>query len=327
MGPANAGRYREWARLKPGTTDKQAPVSAGRRVITVIINPLSGSRGRRDLGVRRAALAKRLLAAHRLDDTRVFVTEYPGHAIVLAREAVSAGSSLVCAWGGDGTLNEVATALVHSNVVLGVIRAGSGNGFARELGIPAGAQEALEVALHGRDRVIDAGEVGGRLFFNVAGIGLDAHIAALFNTRAPHLRGFWRYVTLGWRELMTYRCQRYRLDADGERLDTEAFMVVLANLRQYGSGAYIAPQAEPDDGRLDLVVVEARSTMRAFLLTPRLFAGNLHRARGILTRRVTRISISSDAVLLCHVDGETFEAGTEVTAVVKPKALRVRVRK
>lgn len=296
-------------------------------MITIIINPLSGARGRHDVGARRAVLAKRFLDAHQLDSSRVLVSKNPGHAIVLAREAVSAGSSLVCAWGGDGTLNEVATPLVRSNVPLGVIPAGSGNGFARGLGIPLDPAKALDVALHGRDRVIDAGALGGRLFFNIAGIGLDAHIAALFNTRAPHLRGFWRYVTLGWRELMTYRCQRYRLDADGERLETEAFMVVLANLRQYGSGAYIAPQAEPDDGRLDLVVVEARSTMRAFLLTPRLFARNLHRARGILTRRVTRISISSDAVLLCHVDGETFEAGTEVTAVVRPQALRVRVPK
>lgn len=294
-------------------------------MITIIINPLSGARGRGDLGTRRAALAKRILDAHQLDSSRVFVSEYPGHAIVLAGEAVAAGSSLVCAWGGDGTLNEVATALAHSNVPLGVIPAGSGNGFARELGIPLDPQQALEVALHGRDRVIDAGELGGRLFFNIAGIGLDAHIAALFNTRTPHRRGFWRYVLLGWRELMTYRPARYRLDLDDERLEREAFMVVLANLRQYGNGACIAPQAEPDDGRLDLVVVEARSTMRAILLTPRLFARNLHRARGILTRCVTRTTISSTTPLLCHVDGETFEAGTQVMATVRPQALRVRV--
>lgn len=294
-------------------------------MITVIINPLSGSRGRGELGVRRAALAKRLLNRHQLDNSRVFVTEYPGHAIVLAREAVAAGSSLVCAWGGDGTLNEVATALVHSNVPLGVIPAGSGNGFARELGIPLDPQKALEVALHGGDRVIDAGELGDRLFFNIAGIGLDAHVAALFNTCMPHRRGFWRYVLLGGRELMTYRPARYRLDLDDERLEREAFMVVLANLRQYGNGACIAPQAVPDDGRLDLVVVEARSTMRAFLLTPRLFARNLHRARGILTRCVTSTTISSATPLLCHVDGETFDAGTEITATVRPQALRVRV--
>jgi len=291
---------------------------------TIIINPLAGSRGRHDPGPQRAALAKQLLDARQLEG-RVFVSQYSGHASVLAREAVAGGSSLVCAWGGDGTLNEVASVLAHTSVPLGVIPAGSGNGFARELGISADPEVALAQALTGRDRVIDAGEIAGRLFFNVAGIGLDAHIAALFNTRAPHRRGFWRYVLLGWRELTRYRPASYLLDADGERLDVEAIMVVLANLRQYGNGAYIAPLAQPDDGHLDLVVVQSMSLMRTFLLTARLFAGNLHRARGILTRRVTRISIASSTRLLCHVDGETFEAGTEVTATVRPQALRVRV--
>ena len=293
-------------------------------MITVIINPLSGSRGHRDLGAQRAALARRLLAAHQLD-SRIHVSEHPGHANALAREAVAAGSSLVCAWGGDGTLNEVGSALVHTSVPLGVIPAGSGNGFARELGISADPEVALDQALTGCDRVIDAGEMAGRLFFNVAGIGLDAHIAALFNTQAPHRRGFWRYVLLGLRELTTYRPAAYLLDWDGEQLEVEAIMVVVANLRQYGNGAYIAPQAQPDDGRLDLVIVQARSAMRAFFLTPRLFAGNLDRARGILTRPVTRIRISSRTPLLCHVDAETFEAETEVTARVRPQALKVRV--
>lgn len=293
-------------------------------MIAVIINPLSGSRGRGDVGPGRAALAGRLLATRGLD-AHVHVSAYPGHAIGLAREAVAAGASLVCAWGGDGTLNEVATALVNTGIPLGIIPAGSGNGLARELGLFLNPEEAFAIALHGCDRLIDAGEIGGRLFFNVAGIGLDARIAAEFNTRAPHRRGFWRYVGIGWRQLVTYRPESYRIEADGERFDHKAIMVVLANLRQYGNGAYIAPQAEPDDGYLDLVVVGARSTMGALLLTPRLFARNLQHARGILTRRIRSIRISSDAPLLYHVDGEAFEAGQEIVGLVRPRALRVRV--
>ena len=293
-------------------------------MITVIINPHSGSHASRDLGLQRTAEAKHFLDGRRIN-SRVVVSEYAGHASVLAREAVAAGSSLVCAWGGDGTVNEVGTALVHSGVPLGVIPAGSGNGFARELGMSVEPESALAQLLAGSDRMIDAGELAGRLFFNVAGIGLDARIANLFNTRAPHRRGFWRYVRLGWRELMTYRPASYVLDLHDERFEVEAIMVVLANLRQYGNGAYIAPQAQPDDGHLDLVVVQAMSPMRAFLLTPRLFAGNLHRAHGIVTRRVTRISIASATPLLCHADGEPFEAKSEVRALVRPGALRVRV--
>jgi YegS/Rv2252/BmrU family lipid kinase len=293
-------------------------------VITIIINPMSGAHGRGDLGAARSAFATRLLQMRGVD-ANVCVSQYPGHALTLAREAVAAGASLVCAWGGDGTLNQVGTALVDTGIPLAVIPAGSGNGFARELGMSFNPEDAFGLALSGHDRLIDAGEIAGRLFFNVAGIGLDAQIAAAFNTRAAHRRGFWRYVGIGWRELMTYRPGSYRIEANGERFDREAIMVVLANLRQYGNGAYIAPQAEPDDGCLDLVVVEARSKPRAFLLTWRLFAKSLHRADGILTRRVSRVTISSNTPLLCHVDGEAFDAGLTVTAIVRPRALKVRV--
>lgn len=294
-------------------------------MITIVINPLSGSRGNGQ-GRQRARLARRLLDARRVE-ARVLVSEYAGHAVELTRRAVADGATLVCAWGGDGTINEVARVLAHTNVPLGVVPEGSGNGFARDLGLLLPPDRALAVALEGREITLDAGELGGRLFFNVAGVGLDARIAALFNGRTSERRGFWRYVALGWRELLACRAEHYRLEADGERLDAHAMMVVLANLRQYGSGACIAPRAAGDDGRLDLVVVGVTSTLRAFLLTPRLFAGTLDRARDIQTRQVTRTTIASvsKTPLLCHVDGEAFEAGTELMGRVRPKALRVRI--
>lgn len=290
-------------------------------LIAVIVNPRSGSRGG-NLG--RVARARRLVAAAGRP-AEVLISEYPGHAVELARRAVAGGARLVCAWGGDGTVNEVAQALVHTAVPLGVIPEGSGNGFARGLGLFNRPARALDVALHGRDRLIDAGELDGRLFVNVAGTGLDARIATLFNDRAPERRGFWRYVALGWRELLTYRPRRYELDVDGDHFEVRALMIVLANLRQYGHGARIAPRASADDGRLDLVIVGVTSTVRAFLLTPRLFLGNLDRTHGIDTHQITRATIASDSPLACHVDGETFEVRGAVAGVVRPKALRVRV--
>lgn len=292
-------------------------------MLHVIINPLSGARGR-SLGASRAALAGRLLASRGLEG-RIRVTEYPGHASELARQALAEGASLVCAWGGDGTVNEVASALAYTSVPLGVIPEGSGNGFARELGIYLSPEKALDVAINGRERIIDAGQIGDRVFFNLAGIGLDAHIAALFNQRAPHRRGFFRYVWLGWQQLVTYEPATYRIAIEQERLEMRAIMLVTANLRQYGNGAYIAPNADPEDGRLDLVIVGARSMGRAFLLTPRLFTRSLHQARDILTKQVAQISISSSTPLVCHADGEPFEGGHEITVTVKPRALLVRV--
>jgi YegS/Rv2252/BmrU family lipid kinase len=292
-------------------------------MLYVIINPLSGARGRSQ-GVARAAVATRLLAARGLEG-RIRVTERAGHAAELTRQALAEGASLVCAWGGDGTMNEVAGVLVHTNVPLGVIPEGSGNGFARELGLYLSPEAALGVAINGRERIIDAGQIGNRLFFNLAGVGLDARIAALFNQKAPQRRGFFRYIWLGWQQLVTYQPATYRITIDQEHRELRAIMLVAANLRQYGNGAYIAPDADAEDGRLDLVIVGARSMGRAFLLTPRLFTRSLHRARDILTRQVTEVSISSSTPLLCHADGEPFEAGSEITVTVKPKALTVKV--
>ncbi|HEY7442051.1 MAG TPA: diacylglycerol kinase family protein [Vicinamibacterales bacterium] len=292
-------------------------------MLFLIINPLSGARGRSQ-GASRAALATRLLDARGIEG-RVCVTERAGHAAELTRQALAEGASLVCAWGGDGTINEVAGVLVHTSIPLGVIPEGSGNGFARELGVYLKPEQALDVALNGRERLIDAGQMNGRLFFNLAGIGLDATIAALFNYRSPQRRGFLRYVWLGWQQLVTYDPSAYRIQTESEQLDLRAIMIVTANLRQYGNGAYIAPDADAEDGRLDLVIIGARSMTRAFLLTPRLFTRSLHKANNVLTKRVTQVSISSEAPLVCHVDGEPFQAGARVTITVEPKALRVKV--
>ncbi len=302
-------------------------------MLHVIINPRSGARGR-SLGGARAALARRLIGLRRID-ARVHVTEYPGHAVELTREALAEGASLVCAWGGDGTVNEVATVLAYTGIPLAVVPEGSGNGLARELGVYLGPEKAFDVAINGRDRVIDAGQMGDRLFFNLAGIGLDGRIAALFNEQAPQRRGFFRYIWLGWQQLVTYEPASYRIQIQNERenerenepLELRAIMLVTANLRQYGNGAYIAPHADAEDGRLDLVIVGARSMGRAFLLTPRLFTRSLHQAPNILTKQVTRVSISSTKPLVCHADGEPFEAESPVTVTVKPRALTVRVPK
>jgi diacylglycerol kinase (ATP) len=298
-------------------------------MLHVIINPRSGARGR-SLGGARAELARRLIRLRQID-ARVHVTEYPGHASELTREALAEGASLVCAWGGDGTVNEVATVLAYTGIPLAVVPEGSGNGLARELGVYLGPEKAFDVAINGRDRVIDAGQMGDRLFFNLAGIGLDGRIAAVFNQQAPQRRGFFRYIWLGWQQLVTYEPACYRIqiqnERQNERLELRAIMIVTANLRQYGNGAYIAPHADADDGQLDLVIVGARSMGRAFLLTPRLFTRNLHQARNIVTKQVTQVSISSTKPLVCHADGEPFEAGSEVTVTVKPRALTVRVPK
>ena len=180
--------------------------------IAVIINPISGAGGSLDMGPMRARLAAAFLDSQRVDH-EVLVTDRTGHARDLAHGAVARGATVVCAWGGDGTVNEVASALAFTSASMAIVPAGSGNGLAHELRIPKQPAAALAVAVNGVDRVIDAGELGGRLFVNVAGIGFDAAIARRFAGRAPGQRGFLPYLSIAVREIARYSAETYSIAA------------------------------------------------------------------------------------------------------------------
>jgi diacylglycerol kinase (ATP) len=294
-------------------------------VVVVIINPISGTGGRPDVAARRMALANASLRERGIDG-KVFLTERGRHACELTRAAVAEGASLVIAWGGDGTMNEVASELAFGSVALGLVPSGSGNGLARELGIPRDPVAAFRVALDGRDMLIDAGELDGRLFFNIAGIGLDARVAHEFAANGLVKRGFARYLQIAARELWTFEADEHTVAADGDALiRTRALLIALANGRQYGNGAYIAPCARLDDGQLDVVVVQDRRPLETLLEAPFLFAGHVARVRGVTMRAVTHVEITSARPVIYHIDGEPFVGGASVKGRVRPKALRVRV--
>jgi YegS/Rv2252/BmrU family lipid kinase len=256
---------------------------------------------------------------------QVQLTEGPGHALELAREAVAARAALVCAWGGDGTVNEVARAVAGTGAALGIVPAGSGNGLARELGLPWDPAQALGVALGRRERVIDVGDVEGHLFVNLAGIGLDAEVAARFNVRHRGRRGVWPYVWMGAHELLRYRAREYTIRIGPETWHERALAVVCANARQYGGGAIVAPAARLDDGHLDLVVVGARPPLVALRDSLHLFRATLDRAPGVRTARAPVVEIEGPEPLLFHVDGEAVMGGPVLTARIRPAVLRVRV--
>jgi YegS/Rv2252/BmrU family lipid kinase len=290
--------------------------------VAIIINPISG--GASAAAVRaRVQLALTIVDAHG-DRAEVFVTERPGHARELAKAAVKRGVRLVMAWGGDGTISEVASALAFDDVPLGIIPAGSGNGLARELGVNARPERAIADALAARPRPMDAGELDGHLFVNIAGIGLDAYVASRFSTH--HRRGVLGYATLTVQALATYVPKRYRITHEDGVVEARAVLVTLANSAQFGNGARIAPGARVDDGVLDLVVMEERSRIASLCQLPRLFNGTVERARGCSIRRVRTVTIESDQPMMFHVDGEPIQGGTSLKARVHPGALRVAVR-
>lgn len=291
--------------------------------VWVIVNPVAGAARRRSGPAAAAAVVADVCGRHGLAAT-VEVTTGAGHATALAARAVAAGGELVVAWGGDGTVNEIAQALVGHECALGLVPVGSGNGLARALGAPADPAMALERSLTGRSVPIDIGMLGDRVFVNLAGLGLDAAIAERFARRHHQRRGFARYVSSAFRELATYRPDTYTVTWEGGRFTGPLMMVVVANGSQYGNGVIVAPQARPDDGRLDLVLVR-----------PGPFWLDGWRALGVLRGRIlddprvtivqtAAVTIAGPDALRCHCDGEPGTASSPLEIRVRRSALRVR---
>jgi len=296
----------------------------GRSRVAVIANPAAGPAWRRLPPREIASRIGKMLALHQADG-HVELTAGPGHAKTLAHEAVTAGADLVVAWGGDGTINEVASGLMHSRAALGIVPMGSGNGLAREIGVPAGHEAALAAALEGTERTIDAGELNGRVFFNAAGVGFDGHVAGVFAASAGHLRGFASYASVTVRELFRYQAATYVISPEGGPVRTcRALLVSVANTRQWGSGARIAPAALMDDERLDLVIVPALPPAVVLANAWRLFAGSIGGWRAVETQQVRSATIRCSPPAAVHVDGEPAGRLGSIDIRVIPAALRVR---
>ncbi len=294
------------------------------RSVAVVINPISGTGGRPDVGRRRAELAAALLEARGIL-SHVVLTERPGHARELTRALLAQGVGTVVAWGGDGTVNEVASALAFGAIPLAIVPSGSGNGLARELRIPFDPSAALAVALDGRVRSMDAGELDGHLFFNIAGIGLDARVAHRFAANGLARRGFVRYLQLTLQELMAFQADEHTIVTDEGPIRSRTLLVAIANSRQYGNGALIAPQALLDDGQLDIVVVAHRSPFWTACQIPRVFTGQLRQTPGVVMRKTATVEVTSALPVVYHVDGEPFVGSSSISGRVRPNALNVRV--
>ena len=289
----------------------------------IIVNPYAGRSGR--IAARtdhRARLAREALVSCGIRGEVAF-TGRRGTARALARSIVEAGATSLVCWGGDGTVNEVASEAARHGLPLGIVPGGSGNGLARELGLDRQPEAALRTALRGPERILDAGEIDGRFFANVAGVGFDAHVARL--AERFERRGAWSYFAAGIPELLAYRPSTYRIRTGEDTFRADALLVTIANGRQYGNGAVIAPRARPDDGRLDLVCVPALPAAVLLWQARRLFTGTVDRVRGVRTVPIGDAEVEGDGPLPFHVDGEACTGGPSLRVRVLPRALRVRV--
>lgn len=285
----------------------------------LIVNPVSG------LGTTaRAASRSRIELAYRLVagagvPIDVAATERAGHAAELAAKYVAGGIERVIAWGGDGTINEAAGPLIGTNVALGIVPSGSGDGLARGLGLRREPEAAFRTAL-GPVRPLDVGWIGGRHFLNIAGVGFDAAVASTFNNRST--RGKRGYVIDGLRGIWSYESRHYQVDAGEHRLDGPCFVVAFANCQQYGSGIILAPEADPSDGQLDMVMVSGGPPWRQLWRARRLGFRRMAAAEGVTRGRITSATVTGEH-LHAHVDGQTFEATGSLKVRVEPKGLLV----
>ncbi len=289
----------------------------------IIINPIAGG-ARPGAGRRRAERALAIVDS-RSDAAEIFVTERAGHARELALAAVGRGAARIVVWGGDGTVNEVASALAFGDIPMGIVPAGSGNGLAWELGVPANPSRALVRALTGAPRAIDVGEIERRYFVNLAGIGFDAAVAARFAASSNQRRGLAVYTWLTARSLFEFTSECYTVIADGEARRVRALLVALANGTEFGNHVRIAPGARVDDGSLDVVVVEERSRLHTLGQMRWLLAGRIARSPLWSSRRASEVTVEGDRPLPFHVDGEPVQGGTRLRARIHPGALQVLV--
>ena len=290
-----------------------------KRRIVFIINPISGT-GSKDVI---PSLIERHIEKESYDMNMRF-TEYAGHASEIATQSKDDGVDIVVAVGGDGTVNEVARALIDSPTALGIIPCGSGNGLARHLMLPMNVKGAIEVLNVGLIHELDYGVINEHPFFCTCGMGFDAFISKKFADAGK--RGMMTYLENVLREGLSYEPDTYELTIDGNSTEPyKAFLLSVANASQYGNDAYIAPQASMTDGLLDVVIMEPFDMLEAPQVGLDLLNKTLDKSSRIKCFKAKDIVIHRSKPGMIHYDGDPVEAGTEVHVAIHNKGIRVVV--
>ncbi|TWR24136.1 diacylglycerol kinase family lipid kinase [Mucilaginibacter achroorhodeus] len=289
-----------------------------KRKALFIINPVSGGKKKDNVpGMVKEHLDPSVFEYDFEFTTGIF------HAHDLAVAAVGEYDTIV-AVGGDGTVNEIASGIVETDTELAVIPFGSGNGLARFLGIPMDTVGAIKNMNTGRSIVIDAGKMNDQWFFNMAGMGFDAHISHVF-AQGGDKRGFVNYFKSSVQEISQYRSQEYHIEVDGKELDREAFMLSIANSSQYGNNAHVSPTASVQDGLLDVCVIKPFPLWRFPEMGLRMFFKTADKSKYVEIIKGKHVHITRVQPGPIHLDGEPQSADIDINIDVVPSALKVLV--
>lgn len=281
-----------------------------------IINPVSGYNKKEDI----PHLLEENLDGNRYEfDFRY--TESKGHATQLAQSAVEQGYDTIIACGGDGTVNEVASALVNTNCKLGVLPSGSGNGFAMHIGMGRNTKKAIQRLNNAQAKCIDSCTVNDRFFLNLAGVGFDALIA--FKAENDEKRGLQMYLSMISREIASFKAEKFKVEVDNELIEGSFTTIAIANSAMYGYNFTVAPLAELTDGLLDIVFVKEASVLRTIGASWRMLNNSLNKSPLVDIKKSSEVRIKAERPYFYHVDGESFKFSNELHFKIHPKSIHV----
>ena len=287
-----------------------------KRSIIFIINPISGTHDKEDIPH---------LIGELLDTSRfryeVRMTEYAGHAAEIAKHSAANGADVVVAVGGDGTINEVARSLAHTQTALGIIPCGSGNGLARHLCIPLDVRKAIQIINQYQIEQFDYGIINDLPFFCTCGMGFDAFISLKFAEAGK--RGPITYMENVLKEGLKYKPETYVVEDETGKQRHKAFLIACANASQYGNNAYIAPGATMKDGLMDVIIMEPFNALDAPQIAADLFMKTLGNNSKIKTFRTERLHISRREAGAIHYDGDPIVTGTDIDIHIEHLGIRI----
>ena len=287
--------------------------------ILFIINPISGGKNKLKL----PSLIDSYLDKSKFNANFSF-TEYIGHATEIAEEAANKNFDILVAVGGDGTVNEVAQIVMRLNKTLGIIPFGSGNGLARSVNIPMDTKKAIGVINAFKVQVIDAAKLNERYFFNMAGVGFDAHISSAFAGKKG--RGLKGYIEMFLKEMNSYQSQNYHIEIDGQHFTRKAYVISIANSSQYGNNVHISPKSSLTDGLLDLCIVKPFPLYKLPILAYQMIRKTTDQHDMVEIIRGKKIRIERQTEDSIHLDGEPFIMGEKIDIEVLPAALKIIIK-
>lgn len=293
-------------------------MTATKKKIRIIINPKSGTSSKKEL----PAKIKKELGIE-LYDWEIFFTEYAGHACEIAKQAIADNIDYVIAVGGDGTVNEVARTLVGSNTTLGIVPLGSGNGLARDLYIPLTLKKALNIIKEENAIDIDYGIANDRIFFCTCGMGFDALVSK--QAAKAKRRGSIMYFKTMMETFFSQKPEYYTITCPEGTFEDDAFVITCANAGQYGYNAYIAPNADVQDGLMNIVILKPLSLLNAPKAGLQLITKNIDRNKKMVQILTSEAVIKRSRKGAMHLDGDYLEGDAEIHIKIVPKGLKVLV--